>query len=322
MRMKDTRLIDAAEALDLLGCDGADFFALMARAGAVRQKHKGNRVVLCGILNAKSGRCSEDCSFCAQSAHHSTDAPIHPLVSAERMVERAREVQTMGAREFSIVTSGETIRGENEMREICEALTRLRDAGAPWRCVSLGNLSEDQIARLRDAGLNNLHHNLETARSFFPKVCSTHEYDRDVQTVRTAKSLGLKVCCGGIFGLGESPAQRVELAMTLRELEVDSIPLNFLNPIPGTPLQGRHDLTPIDCLKIIAVYRLLMPDRDIYVCGGREVNLRDMQSWIFMAGANGMMIGNYLTTSGRDHALDLRMIQDAGMEVMPRGDAP
>lgn len=320
--MNELQAIDVDEARALMNSAGSDFYSLLARAGAIREQTRGRRVVLCGILNAKSGRCSEDCSFCAQSAHYRTDAPVHPLVDADRMVERAREVEAMGAREYSIVTSGNTIRKDSEIDEICRALERLRDEGTLWRCASLGNLSNDHLLRLANAGLTNYHHNLETSRSFFPKVCTTHEYEQDVETVRRAKALGLKVCCGGVFGLGEGPDHRVELASTLQELDVDSVPINLLNPIPGTPLEGGNGLTAMDGLRIIAVYRLMMPDKDIYVCGGREAILGDLQSWIFLAGANGMMVGNYLTTAGRDHGLDLQMVEDQGLEVMPCGDAP
>jgi len=315
--MENDLPIGIAEAEALLACEGAAFYALMARAGAVREKHKGRGVALCGILNARSGRCPEDCAFCAQSAHHHTDAPTYPLVSADEMVDRAHEVASMGAREYSIVTSGTTLSHESDIAEICTAVGRLADEGRLLRCASLGNLTLDTLVRLEKAGLTNYHHNLETARSFFPSVCTTHDYDDDVATVKRAKQAGLAVCSGGILGLGESPAQRVELFATLRDLDVDSIPLNFLNPIEGTPLENRRELIPQDCLKIIAVCRLMMPSKEIYVCGGREVNLRDLQSWIFMAGANGMMVGNYLTTSGRDAELDLQMVRDLGLDVLP-----
>jgi len=322
MAMSDPKPMGRAEATGLMTCEGADFYALLARAGATRERHKGRGVVLCGILNAKSGHCSEDCAFCAQSSHFGTDAPVHPLVSVDRMVERSREVAAIGAREYSIVTSGNAVSDDGEIDTICQALDRLRGEGRVWRCASLGNLSDTHLARLRDAGLTHYHHNLETARSFFSRVCTTHDYEEDVDTVRRAKALGMKVCCGGVFGLGESPEQRVELALTLRELDVDSVPVNLLNPIPGTPLEEKRELTPADCLRIIAVYRLLLPTKNIYVCGGREVNLGELQSWIFMAGANGMMVGNYLTTSGRDHELDLSMIADQGLEVMPYEEGP
>jgi biotin synthase len=182
-------------------------------------------------------------------------------------------------------------------------------------CASLGALSQEDAAYLLSRGLRTMHHNLETSRSFFPSMCTTHAYEDDVRAVRDAKKLGARVCSGGIFGIGESPEDRVELAATLRELNVDSIPVNFLNPIPGTLLEGKQELTPFDCLKIIAMLRLFYPSADVIVCGGRKENLRDMQNLIFAAGANGLMIGNYLTTLGRPAESDLKMIDDWGLEV-------
>ena len=180
-------------------------------------------------------------------------------------------------------------------------------------CVSLGTLSADDVRYLLSRGLRSIHHNLETSRSFFPNVCTTHDYDEDVAAVRAAKAAGAWVCCGGIFGLGESPEDRVELALTLRELDVDSIPVNFLNPVPGTPVEGRRELTPIGCLRIIAMLRLTNPRKEIIVCGGREVNLRGLQSLMFAAGATGTMAGNYLTTAGRPAEEDLQMLRDLGL---------
>jgi biotin synthase len=171
------------------------------------------------------------------------------------------------------------------------------------------------VEYLLGRGLRSVHHNLETARGFFPSICTTHDYEEDIRAVRVAKAAGAWVCCGGIFGIGESAADRVELAMTLRELDVDSIPVNFLNPIEGTPLDGKSDLTPFCCLKIIVMMRLCHPSREIIVCGGRGVNLRDLQGLIFAAGASGMMIGNYLTTSGRPAEEDLRMVEDLGLGI-------
>ena len=163
--------------------------------------------------------------------------------------------------------------------------------------------------------METYHHNLETARSFFPQICTTHDYEEDVATVRVAREAGLKVCCGGIFGLGESAAQRVEMALTLRELNVESVPLNFLNPIEGTKLAGAQNITPLECLQTIAIYRFILPERRITVCGGREKNLRDLQSWMFMAGASGTMIGNYLTTTGRAPEQDWQMLRDLELSV-------
>lgn len=306
--------IGAREALELFKAEGAECYALLARAGKVREALKGRKVNLCAIINAKSGRCAEDCAFCAQSARYDTKIEAHPLVPAEELVERSRAAAHKGVKEFSIVTSGKRVRSEREIAEICRALTLIRDEGRVFRCASLGILTFEMMVRLKEAGLTKYHHNLETARSYFPQICTTHDYEDDVRTVTAAKEAGLKVCSGGIFGLGESRAQRVEFAETLRDLAVDSVPINFLNPIPGTPFENRALLDPMESLKTIAIFRLMLPEQDIYICGGRETVLRDAHSWIFMAGANGLMVGNYLTTSGRDVDADLRMIQDLGLE--------
>jgi biotin synthase len=167
--------------------------------------------------------------------------------------------------------------------------------------------------RLKESGVTTYHHNLETARSFFDQVCTTHQYDEDINTVHIAKSVGMKTCCGGILGLGETWEQRAELAFTLKELEVDSIPVNFLNPIPGTKMENRQLLSPMEALRSIALFRLVNPEKDIVICGGREVTLGDFQSWVFMAGANGLMVGNYLTTAGRDIKMDMDMIKEVGL---------
>jgi biotin synthase len=169
--------------------------------------------------------------------------------------------------------------------------------------------------QLKESGITTYHHNLETARSHFDKICTTHDYDEDVATVQIAQSAGLKVCSGGILGLGESWEQRVELAFTLKELDVDSIPINFLNAIPGTPMETRPLLSPMEALKCIALFRMINPEKDITICGGRERTLRDYQSWIFLAGANGFMIGDYLTTKGRNTAMDIEMIKDMGLRL-------
>jgi biotin synthase len=309
--------IDAREALMLHAAEGAEFYALMARAGAMREAAKGRQVNLCGIINAKSGRCPENCAFCAQSAHFRTEITTYPLIGPARIIEHARSLAGKGVREFSIVTSGKSLGKPAEIDSVFDTVARLREEGRVLRCASLGVLPRVVLARLKEAGLTKYHHNLEVARSFFPRICTTHDYEEDIAVIREARELGLKVCSGGLFGLGESRAQRIELAETLRDLEVDAIPINFLNPIPGTPLADRPVLPAVECLKIIALFRLMMPERDIYVCGGREASLRDLQSWIFMAGANGLMVGNYLTTSGRNIDLDLAMIRDLGLEPTP-----
>jgi biotin synthase len=308
-------ILTEAEAMAVLGARGADLSYVLAGAHRLREQAFGNRVELCSIINAKSGRCAENCAFCAQSSHHRTSAPVYPLKSKAEIVEGARRAQAEGSHCFGIVTSGTRVKPGEEFERILAAIREIRATTDIEPSASLGILDEATARALAEAGCATYHHNLETARSFFPSICTTHDYEEDVRTVRLAKAAGMKVCCGGIFGLGESPAQRAELAFTIRELDVDSVPLNFLNPIPGTPLEGKRDLAPLDCLRIIALFRYLLPTRRISVCGGREPNLRDFQSWIFMAGASGTMVGNYLTTSGRDREADLRMLRDAEVEI-------
>lgn len=305
----------AAEALSVLHSSGAEFTAFMAGAHRIREKFFADRIDLCSIINAKSGRCSENCSFCAQSAHHQTSAPVYPLKSVEDIVRGAHQAQAEGNHCYGIVTSGTRIEPGEEFDRILTAIREIKRQTTIAPSASLGILDARSARELAAAGCRTYHHNLETARSFFPQICTTHAYEDDVETVRCAKAVGMEVCCGGLFGLGESLEQRVEMGLTLRELDVDSVPLNFLNPVPGTPLQDARLLTPMDCLRIICLYRYLLPDKRITVCGGREINLREFQSWIFMAGASGTMVGNYLTTSGRDRDTDLQMIKDAEVTI-------
>lgn len=307
--------IETDEALKLSGVTGADRYLLFAEASRIRDHFVGSSVFLCSIINAKSGRCAENCAFCAQSAHHDTAAPVYPLVDEEEMVRCAALAEQNGAGCYGIVTSGTSINTADELDRVCRAVRRIKSETGISPSCSLGIMDRETALRLKDAGMETYHHNLETARSFFPQICTTHEYDDDVATIRAAKSVGLRVCCGGIFGLGETFAQRVEMALTLRELDVDSVPLNFLNPVAGTRLENADNLTPLECLTIIAVYRFLLPGTRLSVCGGREKNLRELQSWMFLAGANGTMTGNYLTTPGRPPELDRQMLKDLEIPV-------
>ncbi len=309
--------IGPEDALAVLSLPRTALWRLLDVTEGVRRRFKGDEVRLCSIVNAKSGSCSEDCSFCSQSRRSKADIRKYPLMEVGEMVRAAREAKRRGAREFSIVSSGLAMRDRGELERVGNAVERIRDEVGIETCVSLGTLSSDDVAYLLSRGLRSVHHNLETSRSFFPSMCSTHDYEEDVRAVREAKAAGAWVCCGGIFGIGETAADRVELSMTLRELSVDSIPVNFLNPVPGTPVEGRSELTPFGCLKIIAMLRLCHPGREIIVCGGREVNLRDLQSLMFAAGANGTMAGNYLTTAGRPAEDDVRMIRDLGLALLP-----
>ena len=306
--------VTVEEADRLIGVTGSDTFALFLGATRIREHFLGSGVHLCAIINAKSGRCPENCAFCAQSSHYATTAPVYALVDEERIVNEAKSAQESGSTCYGIITSGTTVSAV-EVERICGALRRIRQETAIAPACSLGIIAEETARTLKEAGMVTYHHNLETARSFFPNICTTHDYNEDISTIQAVKRAGLRVCSGGIFGLGETPAQRVELAFTLQELAVESIPLNFLNPIPGTPLENAALITPQECLKAIAVFRFINPDREISVCGGREKNLRDLQSWIFFAGASGTMTGNYLTTTGRAAEEDLQMLKDLELTV-------
>jgi biotin synthase len=302
--------LEAADAIRLSEVSGSDLHLLFAEASRIREHYKGNTASLCSIINAKSGRCPENCAFCAQSAAHKTNAQVYPLVDEEELVRCARSAEQNGARCYGIITSGTGIKPGAELEKICRALRRIKAETSIDPSCSLGILNAGTAQQLKEAGMVTYHHNLETSRSFFPNICTTHDYQDDVETVLAVKRVGLRVCCGGIFGLGEVFSHRVELAETLRELDVDTVPINFLNPVEGTRLADADFLTPMECLKIIAIYRFMLPGKCLTVCGGRERNLRELQSWIFLAGASGMMTGNYLTTPGRAPEQDRQMLAD------------
>jgi len=306
--------LSAEEACRLARLPEEETLDLIACAHKITRATTSKQLILCSIVNAKSGFCTEDCAFCAQSAHHQTDIPRYELEPEEVMVEAARERHQAGANHYSMVTSG-LMPTEREMATICRAARRIVDETDLKVCSSLGTLTAEKARQLKENGVTEYHHNLETARSFFDQICTTHAYDDDIETVKSAKAAGLRVCSGGILGLGESWEQRVELACTLRELDVDCIPLNFLNPIPGTRMEKRPLLPPMEALKCIALFRFINPEKNILVCGGREVTLKDFQSWIFYAGANGLLVGNYLTTQGRDIQTDREMIRDFGLQA-------
>ncbi len=307
--------ITAEKAANILKSNGANLTAYIAGAHHLKEKFYQDKVQLCSIINAKSGLCSENCAFCAQSAHHSSSPPAYPLKSLDEILAGAQKAQEEGSHCYGIVTSGTSPEKGGEFETILKAIKEIRRKYTIEPSASLGILDKEQAAALAEAGCVTYHHNLETARSFFSEICTTHDYEEDVETVRLAKSVGMKVCCGGILGLGETPAQRIELAKTLSDLDVDSVPLNFLNPIEGTPLEGLNALSPLDCVRAIVMFRYFLPSKPISVCGGREANLRELQSWMFIAGASGTMIGNYLTTSGRDRETDLQMLSDLEVQI-------
>ena len=316
--------VSDAEADAICAISDEDSLAELIRvANAVRVHHKDNVVYTCGITNAKSGACPEKCNFCSQSAHFKgTQSPVYGMKDADTIVEEAKAAADNGVREFSIVTQGRAVTNRDEIDTLKESFKRIRETTGMQTCASIGLVDEDTLAELQEAGMDAVHHNLETARSFHHNIVETHTYDDEVETIRAGKKLGMYVCSGGIFGMGESWAQRVELATDLRALDVDSVPLNFLNPRPGTPLADADELTPFDCLKIIALYRLMLPTKDLIVCGGRQLQLRDRQVELFDAGANGIMLGDYLTTKGTATALDMQLLEDKGLIVRPPPHTP
>lgn len=289
---------------------------LLSHAADIRTAHFGDRVSLCAIINAKSGTCSEDCAFCAQSGHHGTESPEYPLLSTERIVAAGESARSHGVTRFGVVASGKLV-GDDDFAGYVEAVRGLAGAGLKPD-LSPGILDHSQLSALKSAGLAGYHHNLETSASFFPKMCTTHAYEEDVRAVRAGLDAGLYVCSGGIFGIGESWDDRVELALLLRELGVPSVPMNFLHPIPGTPLEDRGVLSPEEALKTVALYRFLLPDRALRICGGRlTVFGESRKAELLGSGASGLMVGDYLTTSGGDVASDLEDIGDAGLVLEP-----
>lgn len=304
------------EALELLAIEAqADIFDLLTWSNRVREAHHGNRIRLCSIVNVKAGGCAEDCKFCAQSAFYETASPRYGFIETEPVLQAAEEASANGVASLGIVAAWKGLQEGPLLNAVCERLESLRDQGKVAPDASLGLIPSQRVAdRLAAAGLKCYNHNLETSRRFFPEQCSTHSYDDRVRTIHHLKAAGIRVCSGGILGLGESREDRCDLALALRELEVDVVPINILNPIEGTPYAGLDPLPPMEALKTIAVFRLLLPRQEILVAGGRAVNLRDLQGLIFMAGASALMVGNYLTTVNRSVEEDLRMIRDLGLE--------
>lgn len=304
--------IEKEEAFYLTTLNGPSIYELFTSSNRIRESFRGNFIDLCAVINAKSGGCPEDCSYCAQSTHHNTKIDIYPLISVDRIIKDAKKAKGNGARRFCIVISGRKINDSEELKTIAEGISQIRNLGL-FPCATLGMLGEEELNLLKKSGLYRYHHNLETSEAFFPEICTTHTYKEKVETIKAAKRLGLSVCSGGIFGMGEGWEERIEMALALRELDVDSIPINFLNPIPGTPLGGMGYLNPIEALKIIAIFRFILTDKEIRICGGRDVTLRNLQPFIFLSGADALLIGNYLTTMGRNPDDDLRMMEDLGL---------
>lgn len=311
------------EAIALAEIEESDIPILLAVANKVRDKFTGNTVDTCQIVNARSGGCSENCKFCAQSAHHETQLDKYPLLSEEEILAAAKKAEATGAYRFCVVTAGRGMEGDPDFDRIVKAIKRIGRETSLHRCCSLGTLQTEHVTALKDAGITRYHHNLETSGSYFPSICTTHSFAERVETIKRVKNAGLQVCSGGIIGIGESWRQRIEMAFTLRELDVDSVPINVLNPLPGTELAGQSPLSPLEILQTFAIYRMILPDKIIRYAGGREHNLGELVPLGFIAGINGMLIGNYLTTKGRGATADFATVAALGMKPLGQGaDVP
>lgn len=283
-------------------------------ANDIRKHFCGDTFDLCTIMNAKSGKCSEDCRYCAQSSFYKTKTPIYSLVSKEEALKLAKSVEKDGAHRFSLVTSGKGLFSEKSSLELTEIYRYLNKNSNIKLCASHGILNLEAAKALKEAGVTRYHHNLETSRDFYPKICSTHTYQDRVDTIIIAKKVGMEVCSGGIFGLGESPIDRIKMAFDLAELEIKSIPLNFLTPIPGTPLENSEAINPIEIIKTIAVYRFILPDATIRYAGGR-LQLEELELQGFRGGINGALTGNFLTTTGSTISSDKEKILKEGFKL-------
>lgn len=304
------------EAIALTQIEEADIPILLGVANKVREKFTGSAVDTCQIVNARSGNCSENCKFCAQSAHHEVKLDVYPLMSEEQIVAAAKKAEKDGAYRFCVVTAGCGMHGDPDFEKITSAIKRIGQETSLNRCCSLGTLNEEHVAALKEAGITRYHHNLETSESFFSEICTTHTFEERVETIKKIKNAGLQACSGGIIGMGETWKQRIELAFTLKELDVDSIPVNVLNAVKGTALEGAEKLNPMEILQTFAIFRLILPTKIIRYAGGREHNLGELVPLGFLSGVNGMLIGNYLTTEGKGATQDLKTVTNLGMKPL------
>jgi biotin synthase len=307
--------ISYEEALFLMEINGNEIYDLFYWANNIRYDSFKNVISTCSIISAKQGGCSEDCKFCAQSIHYGTDISDFPLIEKRKISEAVESARKFSANNIGVVTSGYSLQVDKDFNRICDYVHELSKYNGIPIHTSIGTVTYEMAKKLVSSGVKMINHNLETSEKYFPNVCTTHSYKERVETIKNAKKAGMEVCSGGIFGVGESIEDRLDLAFALKALDVDAIPLNFLNPIESTPLCYEKPLEPMEVLKIIAVFRFIFPDKEIKIAGGREANLRDLQSWMFYAGANSTMIGNYLTTKGKSVYEDLQMIKDLGLTL-------
>lgn len=286
---------------------------LCGKADEIRKRFCSDGFDICTIINGKSGKCSENCKFCAQSAHNHTGAAEYPLLSAEEITEQAKLNDSQGVLRYSIVTSGRRLT-DDEVDKMCEAVRKIKNETGISVCISFGLLDEEQYRKLKEAGVTRVHNNLETSERNFPNICTTHTFSDKVKAIQAAQAAGLSVCSGGIMGLGETPEDRIDMAFSLRELGIKSVPVNMLNPIQGTPMGDNKKLTLEDMRRIVAVYRFILPDASIRLAGGRGL-MEDKGRSCFKSGANAAISGDMLTTAGITVETDMKLIRELGYEV-------
>ena len=313
--MKDKVLrgeqIDRQEALQLWA---SPLSRLREAADEIRRRMCGDGFDLCTIVNGKCGRCSEDCKYCAQSAHYQTACEqTYPLLSGEKLLEGAKHNERQGVLRYSIVTSGKRL-SDQEIEQVCESIRRIKEETSIEVCVSFGLLGEEEFRKIREAGASRVHCNLESSAGYFPQICTTHSYEEKIQTLNAAKRAGLSICSGGILGLGETVEDRIDMALTARELGVKSFPVNLLNPIPGTPYEKRKPLTNEEACRCVALFRFLLPDASIRLAGGRGL-VGDKGKACFLSGANAAISGDMLTTAGITVETDMELLHTLGFEV-------
>jgi biotin synthase len=313
-------LISFEEALALgEQTDHGEIGKLVERAWAVRQENFGDSTDMCSLVNAKSGGCAEDCGFCAQSRYAEADTPMHAMMEPEQILEHARAAEAAGAHRFCMVTQGQGL-SKRDFEKIVEGAELVSEHTNLKRCASIGHMSAERAKRLREAGIQRVHHNVESSRSYYPEVSTTVRYEGRIRTIDAVKEAGLETCVGGILNLGESPRQRVEMAFELSELEPTSVPINLLNPRDGTKFGDRPLMDPWDVVKWVAIFRLIIPGALFRLCGGRVENLGELQPLAVKAGLNGVMMGNFLTTLGAEPEDDRAMFEELGLNVARQPD--
>ena len=313
-------LVTFEEALTLGAISDRDeIIELVERAWEVRTERFADSTDMCSLVNAKSGGCAEDCGFCAQSRYAEADTPMHPMMEPEQILEHAKAAEAAGAHRFCMVTQGQGL-SKRDFEKILAGARLVAEQTNLKRCASVGHISGDRARKLADAGIQRVHHNVETARSYYEEVTTTVRYEGRMRTIDAVREAGLETCVGGILNLGESPRQRVEMAFELTEIDPTSVPINLLNPRSGTKFGDRELMDPWEVVKWIAIFRLILPDALFRLCGGRVENLAELQPLAVKAGLNGVMMGNFLTTLGAEPADDRAMFEGLGLNVARQSD--